>query len=226
MAERERAGGRLLLGAALPAATAIVVVAVAVLLLFLPPYIHAALDAAGAPQVLGVSAEEAHRLSDRTVAELFLGPATFDFAGPDGRRFYGPDEAAHLRDVRLVLFSFLGVAAAGAALQALALARGWRQPATWTAVARGGGALALVLAGAGLAAFLAFDLVFDIFHRLLFPGGNFAFDPATQRLVQLYPLPFWQLTAAALGVLGIGGGTVIWFLARRRARMLAAEARR
>jgi hypothetical protein len=58
-----------------------------------------------------------------------------------------------------------------------------------------------------------------MFHRILFPGGNFSF-PADSLLIQLYPYAFWQLSAGALGVLGIVGGLVVWWLARRRARSL------
>jgi uncharacterized membrane protein len=70
----------------------------------------------------------------------------------------------------------------------------------------------------GVLSAVAFDAAFELFHRLLFPGGNFSFDPASQRLVQLYPFAFWQLTAAALGALLVVGGALAWLVARRRAR--------
>ena len=91
-------------------------------------------------------------------------------------------------------------------------------PAAWRAVARGGGWLAVGLAAVGVLFALTFDLMFELFHRLFFPGGNWAFDPETQRLVQLYPIPFWQVTVGALAVLAIGSGALVWWLARRRAR--------
>jgi len=53
-----------------------------------------------------------------------------------------------------------------------------------------------VLLGAGAAlvggAFLfAFDATFTAAHQLLFPAGTWTFNPATDRLVQLYPETFW-----------------------------------
>jgi integral membrane protein (TIGR01906 family) len=220
-AERRLSGRLALLPAVLPFATAVLLLAAVLLTLFLPAYIHAALDASGAPRILGVTPEQAHALSDRTVHELFFGPATFAFAGPDGRPFYDANEAAHLRDVRVVLFAFLAVAGAALVLALAALAVGWRNAAIWRAIARGGAGLAVVLAFIGVFAIVAFETVFELFHVIFFPGGNWAFDPTTQRLVQLYPLAFWQITAGALGVLAIGGGLLVWLIGRRRSRQLA-----
>jgi integral membrane protein (TIGR01906 family) len=207
----------------LPPATAVAVLGVGLLVLLSPFYIHAALDMAGAPARLGISPTETHAASDRTVGELLFGPATFAFAGPDGRPFYDPAEAAHMRDVRSVLFGFLGLAALGGALFAIGLARGWREPSAWRAVAGGGLALAFVLVVMGAFAWLAFEVAFEFFHVLLFPAGNWAFDPSAQRLVQLYPLAFWQLSAAALGVIGVSGGLALWLIGRRRARALQMD---
>jgi len=76
--------------------------------------------------------------------------------------------------------------------------------------------VALLVAGAFAA--VAFGIAFELFHRVLFPGGNWAFDPAQSNLVRMYPLGFWQLSAAAYGCLAIAGGTVVWLFARRRSR--------
>jgi integral membrane protein (TIGR01906 family) len=219
---RPGALSRLLLAAILPFTTAVGLLGLSLLILLQPLYVHTALDAAGAPEILGVSRAEAHSLSDQTVDELLFGPGTFRFAGTSGEPFYDPAEAAHLRDVRLVLYGFLGLALLGAVFTGGAVARGWRDRLVWRAIGRGGAGLAVGLIGAGLLALVAFDLVFELFHRIFFPGGNWAFDPATQRLVQLYPLAFWQLTAAAIGLLGIIGGLAVWAVARLRARRLEA----
>src|SRR4029079_8271213 len=81
-------------------------------------------------------------------------------------------------------------------------------------ISRGGPWLVVGTLVVGVSAAAAFDQAFELFHEIFFPGGNFTFDPATQRLVQLYPFAFWQYTAAALGVLLIGGGGLTWFVAR------------
>ncbi len=221
---RVGAPSRLLNAVVLPVATVLTLLAAGLLILLLPLYVHAALDAAGAAQRLGVTATEARALSDMTIAELLVGPGTFAFAGPDGAAFYDATEAGHLRDVRLVLYGFLLVAGASAALVGAVLVRRRSDPEAWRALARGAIGLVVAVVAVGIFAALAFDVAFELFHRLLFPGGNWSFDPQRQRLVQLYPLPFWQLTTAAMGILAASAGLLGWAFARRRAAWLEAAA--
>jgi hypothetical protein len=189
------------------------VLCVALLLLLTPVWTHFAIDASGGWQVTGQRAS-AHALSDRLVGELFTGPGTFaDLA---------PDEAAHMRDVRLVLYGFLVLSALSVAFVGIVLVRAPRNPLNWLAVARGGLWLAMVLVALGIFAALAFDTAFTLFHEIFFPGGNWAF-PATSTLIRLYPTDFWELSSAALGVLGVGGGLGVWALGRRRIAQLAAR---
>ena len=201
-------------------ATSVTILAGALIVLLQPFYVHAALDASGSARLLGVSREEAHRLSDQTVRELLAGPATFAFPFHGGAPFYDSSEAAHLRDVRGVLFAFLALGGLSLAGLVVAFARGRRRPWPWRAASLGGGALAASLAGLSVVALLAFEAGFELFHRVLFPGGNWAFDPASQRLAQLYPVAFWQLTSAALALTAISGGLLVWWAAGRRARQL------
>jgi integral membrane protein (TIGR01906 family) len=211
--ERASVGGSALVSAA----TALVILAVALLVLLQPIYIHAALGQAGSASVLGVTPAQAEALSDRTVAELVAGPGTFAFAGPSGAPFYDPSEAAHLRDARLVLWLFLGLSCVALAGLLVVLASPSRRPWAWRAIRRGAAALAVGMTLVGALFLVAFDLAFELFHRIFFPGGNWAFDPATQRLVQLYPIAFWQITAAALGGISIGLAAATWWIARRQA---------
>ena len=63
-----------------------------------------------------------------------------------------------------------------------------------------GGALGLIVGRGGRGvALVAFDWLFETFHSLFFPGGSYDFDPATERLVQLFPFQFWQETAIVVG---------------------------
>lgn len=196
--------------ALLAPATAVVILAFSLLLLMTPIWMHFALAASGATAA-PLTPELAYQLSDRTVAELFLGPGTFaDF---------GLDESAHMRDVRLVLFVFLGVAAMSLVFVAWSIRRAPDNPRTWRAIARGGSGLVAGLILVGAIAAVAFGAAFELFHRILFPGGNWAF-PESSVLILLYPIAFWQLSAAALAVFAIGGGVLVWALARRRARAL------
>jgi hypothetical protein len=124
-------------------------------------------------------------------------------AGPGGPLFT-PDEYAHMADVRTV---FRG--AELAAVLALFVG-GYRI----SRARRRGEALRLVRAGAlvaagivtviGVAAAVAFDPLFLLFHDVFFPQGNFLFDPATSNLLRLYPEWYWQGITAGVGVSFIG----------------------
>lgn len=201
-----------------PLATIVVIVALALLPLLTPVVMHPLLTASLAHDWLGVASAEAHALSDATVRELLWGPGAFALVGPDGAPFYGPDEAAHLRDARLLLWLVLGTAAVAAVGLVLRLAVGRDRVGTWAGIARGGAIAAIGTLVIGLVGLVAFEPLFALFHRVAFPGGNWAFDPASQRLVQLYPFAFWQLAAAGLGVGVVILGTGAWLLGRRLAR--------
>jgi Protein of unknown function (DUF1461) len=186
---------------------------VAFLLLLTPVWTHFAIDASGGWQVTGQRAS-AHALSDRLVGELIAGPGTF--------RDLGADEAAHMRDARTIFYGFVALSAISLAFVGVVLARAPRNPLNWLAVARGGLWLAMILVGLGIFAALAFDTAFTLFHEIFFPGGNWAF-PATSTLIRLYPTAFFELTGAALGVLGVAGGLGVWAIARRRIAQLATR---
>ncbi|MEA2026464.1 MAG: DUF1461 domain-containing protein [Chloroflexota bacterium] len=197
--------------------------ALAVLPLLTPWFIHAALDAAGSADRLGLVAAEAHTLSDRTVEELVLGPGSFEISGPDGEAFYDAAERGHLGDARTLLGIFLmlggiSIAGIGAVLGRRPASRG----ATWRVVSRAGLATAIVVVVVGVISLVAFDSLFTLFHRIFFPAGNWSFDPATQRLVQLYPFNFWQIASAALGALVFLLGLGAWLLGRWAAHRSSA----
>ena len=110
------------------------------------------------------------------------------------------DEYAHMADVRTV---FRGAELTAALALFVALFR-------VTRARRRGDALRLVRAGAltgvgivtaiGAAAVVAFDQLFLLFHDVLFPQGNFLFDPATSNLIRLYPEWYWQGITAGVGL--------------------------
>jgi integral membrane protein (TIGR01906 family) len=185
-----------------------------VLPLLTPWFVHAALDAAGSADRLGMTVAETHDLSDQTVERLVLGGG-FDIAMPGGDALYDADEQAHLGDARLLLGLFL--VGGGMGLVAIAATlRAWpgRRAATWTVVRRAGLTTSIAVVVLGFISLVAFDSLFSLFHQVFFPGGNWAFDSATQRLVQLYPFRFWQIAAAALGTLVFVFGLATWLLGR------------
>lgn len=198
----------------------LIIVMLAVLPLLTPWFVHVALDAAGSAAVLGVAADQAHALSDRSVEELVVGPGDFDLVGPDGTPFYDDAERGHLQDARTLLWLLL--IAGGLAIMLIGAiysrAAPSARPAVWRTISRAGLVTAGTVVVLGSLSLVAFGAVFSVFHQIFFPAGNFSFDPATQRLVQLYPFRFWQITAAVFAVLlfllAVGG----WWLGRRGAR--------
>jgi hypothetical protein len=193
----------------LAAATAVTILAIALLVLLTPLWTGTALRLSSGDAAL--PAGQAQEITNETVVELFVGPGTF--------RHFSADEAAHMRDVRVVLLGFLAIAALAAVFLIVRLRTA--DAADWGAVALGGAGLAITVIALGLVGLVAFNLAFELFHRILFPGGNWAFSDDSL-LIRLYPLAFWQLSSAALGFLAILGGMATWWLARRRAARLAA----
>src|SRR5687767_14904395 len=94
-----------------------------------PPWMHLALDLSGGALGLGTP-QQAYQVSDQTVAELFAGPGTFSS--------FAADEAAHMRDVRVVLWGFLALVMASLAAITWRLSRNSRSVQTWRAISRGG----------------------------------------------------------------------------------------
>ncbi len=93
----------------------------------------------------------------------------------------------------------------------------------WTVVRQAGLASAIAVVVLGFISLVAFDSLFTLFHQVFFPGGNWAFDPSSQRLVQLYPFRFWQIAAAALGSLVFILGLATWLLGRWMSARAAPE---
>jgi integral membrane protein (TIGR01906 family) len=139
--------------------------------------------------------------------------------GPIGEGVLSEADRSHMRDVRRVFTLFWALVAASAVWLVIAARRTRRdavaRAGAWRAVGRGATVLAIVIAVAGAFALVAFDAAFELFHRLLF-SGNYTFDPATDRLVQLFPEQFWSEIAIAVGVVVIVVSLVVAWLARRR----------
>ena len=201
-----------------PLATIVVLVALALLPLLTPSPCTPCSTPPAPTSGWGRSRRSRTALSDATVRELVLGPGTFAITAPEGGPFYGPDEAAHLRDARLLLWLVLGAGAIAAAGLALRLVSSTDRAATWRGIARGGAIVALGTVAIGVVGWFAFEPLFELFHRIAFPGGNWAFDPRSQRLVQLYPFAFWELAAAGLGLGMVLLGGIAWVVGRRAGR--------
>ena len=194
--------------------TLLALIALTLGLFLLPPVVHLLLDLANASESLNVAAPVAHSLSDALVRDLLVGGA-FDVP-LSGEPLLSASERSHLVDVG-VLFRILMIA--GAVSMAI-LAALFIRKRRWFYQALHDGALLLGTGAAlvGGAFALAFDATFTFAHELLFPAGNWTFNPATDRLVQLYPMNFWLLAAISFCVVLVGAAALGLSLARGRRR--------
>ena len=198
-------------------ATALTILALTVPLFLNPVWVGFEQGRAQAAAWTGFSDSDLKRSTDSILADLVFGPPDFDVE-IGGAPVLEERERAHMRDVRGVFIGFFDVAVIGAVgAVAIAIARRRKDgAAAWRLVRAGAVGLVATLLVAGVVAFVAFDTLFEVFHRLLFAGGSYTFDPRTDRLVQLFPFQFWQETAIAVGAVAIVGALIVAGIAQRR----------
>jgi integral membrane protein (TIGR01906 family) len=213
-AHARRIAGAWLIGAA----TALVLLGGSIAPFLLPPVVRFEQDRTNVAALTGFDAAELDEVTGALLSDLVLWRGSFDVA-VGGAPVLGPAERSHMQDVRGVFGGFWVAVAAGLVVLLVA-ARRSKSPAeraaAWRAVRRGAAVLAVVVTVAGVAAVVAFDAAFELFHRLLFQG-NYTFDPSTDRLVQLFPETFWSEIAVAVGVVIVGAALATAWLAGRRA---------
>jgi integral membrane protein (TIGR01906 family) len=173
----------------------------------------------------GFSEPELRAATDAILADLVLGPPDFDVEVA-GQPVLNERERGHMRDVRGVFIGFLGLALvlAAAAVVTAARRRGADRARTWRAVRGGAVALIVALAVGGVVSVVAFDTLFEVFHQVFFAGGSYTFDPATERLVQLFPFQFWQETAIVVGAVCVALAAVVAVIAHTRAASAVTSA--
>jgi integral membrane protein (TIGR01906 family) len=199
-------------------ATALVIVAVVLPLFLNPVWVSFEQGRAQATAWTGFTESELRGVTDAMLADLVFGPPDFDVAIA-GAPVLNERERGHMRDVRGVFIGFFAVAAVAAAavLAIAARRRGTDRARTWGAVRGGAIALIAALVVGGVVSFIAFDALFETFHSIFFPGGSYTFDPATERLVQLFPFQFWQETALLVGAVCIVVAVLVALVASERA---------
>ena len=111
-----------------------------------------------------------------------------------------------MADVRTV-FRGLWVLAAISVVILVAASRRSDRAGTWRAVRGGAIGLTIGVVVVGVVGLVAFDRLFELFHEVFFPAGSYLFDPATDRLVQLFPFQFWDETAMVVGIVDHRGIT-------------------
>jgi integral membrane protein (TIGR01906 family) len=213
----ERLGTRLA-NLVIALATGVGIVALVLPLFLNPMWVAFGQGRAEASAWTGFSEPDLRAATDAILADLVIGPPDFDVEVA-GEPVLNERERSHMRDVRGVFIAFfalaLGLVTAAAVITARR--RSTRAGETWRAIHGGALGLIVVFVFAGGAAVLAFDVLFEVFHRLVFAGGSYTFDPATERLVQLFPFAFWQETAMAVGAVSIVVAAVVAVVAHRRA---------
>lgn len=206
-------------------ATALAILAVTIPFFLNPAWVGFEQGRAQATAWTGFSEADLTTATNAILSDLIVGPPDFDVS-VDGASVLNDRERSHMRDVRGVFMGFFAIAivASVSALVIAARRRGEERALTWRAVQ--GGALGLIasLIVGGVIAFFAFDALFETFHRIFFSSGSYAFDPTTDRLVQLFPFQFWNETAIAVGVVSIVIALVVALLVARRLDRAADDA--
>jgi integral membrane protein (TIGR01906 family) len=207
------------------AAAAVVILGASIAPFLAPPVVRFEQDRTGVGGLTGYTPAELDGVTGALLGDLVFWRGDFDVA-VDRAPVLGDTERAHMRDVRTVFTAFWVVVLVGAVglLVAFRRSRGSldARADTWRSVGRGARILAVAIAVAGALVLVAFDAVFEVFHRLFFSAGSYTFDPATAKLVQLFPEAFWSEIAVAVGVVVLGAAILTAFLAARRAASLAA----
>jgi integral membrane protein (TIGR01906 family) len=118
--------------------------------------------------------------------------------GPDP--IFSNDESAHMTDVRAVFRGAEFAAALALFVVVYRVARARRRGDALRLVRAGAVTAAGIVTVIGIAAAVAFDPLFLLFHEAFFPQGNFLFDPATSNLIRLYPEWYWQGITTGVGL--------------------------
>ena len=195
-------------------ATAIVIVAIAILPFLSSPFVAFEQGRAQAAAWTGFTTDQLRTVTDAIVADLVWGG---DFSvAIDGTPVLDAREQAHMVDVRTV-FRGLWIMALASVVVLVAASRRRDRARTWRAVRAGALGLTVGTVVLGVVGLVAFDQLFSVFHEIFFPAGSYLFDPTTDRLVQLFPFQFWDETAMLVGAVIIAIALGVAFVAGRRA---------
>ena len=200
-------------------ATAIVIVAVTIIPFLSPQWVAFDQGRAQAAAWTGFSEDELRVATDAILVDLVFGG---DFTVQvNGQPVLNDREREHMADVRTV-FRGLWILAVVSVVILVAASRRADRRATWRAVRGGAIGLSVGIVIVGIVGFFAFDQLFEFFHEVFFPPGSYLFDPATDRLVQLFPFAFWDETAMVVGVAILAVCAIVAVVAGRRAARYSA----
>ena len=118
---------------------------------------------------------------------------------PEGLGTFSGGEYEHMADVRNVFRGAELVAILALGIVGFRTRRAQSEGRALRLVRDGALAATALVAAIGVAAVLAFDQLFLLFHEIFFPQGNFLFAPDSN-LIRLYPEWYWQGITAGVGL--------------------------
>ncbi len=170
---------------------------------------EAAVRRYGAVEATGLPLEELDRASQEIIAYFENdAPVLRILVTVDGNEtsLFGPRETQHMADVKRLMRAVFRAneAALAFVLSYVALRYLWAREAplrrlAWEVLLSGALAAAVVV-GIGAAVLAGFDAAWTAFHEIVFPNDLWRLDPARDRLIQMFPEPFWQDVALAVGL--------------------------
>lgn len=209
-------------------ATAFVILGGSIAPFLAPPVIHFEQSRTAVYGTIGATWAEIDAVTTSIVGDLVFWTGDFDVRGfgpgrPGPEPVLNDAERGHMRDVRNVFTGFWIVVLASIAVVAAGFRRARSggteaRAAAWRSVRNGARTLAVLIAVAGAFALVAFDAAFEVFHRLFFSAGSYTFDPAQDRLVQLFPWAFWSEISIAVGAVVLVAAVATAIFAGRRAK--------
>lgn len=203
------------------AATAIVIVAVAIAPFVNPLWVSFEQGRARADLWTGYPPAQLRATTDAILSDLVFGPPDFDVT-VEGQPVLNARERSHMADVRKVFGGLAIAAVVSAVILIVAYARRGG-PRFWRPVRAGAAGLGAGILVVGLVGAVAFDAAFEVFHRAFFAAGTYGFDPRTDRLVQIFPEQFWFDTGLTVGAVILILCLAVWRAGTIRSTEGAAE---
>jgi integral membrane protein (TIGR01906 family) len=128
---------------------------------------------------------------------------------------YSQREILHMRDVRNLMqltfrlqeIAFVYIVAYIVVVFLWSRERSLRELASQSMIA--GAATVALLGAAAIGVLFGFDTLFEEFHLLSFSNDFWRLDPATDRLIQMFPQGFWFDVTLAVGVLTVMEGGLV-----------------
>ncbi|MGE3855782.1 MAG: TIGR01906 family membrane protein [Dehalococcoidia bacterium] len=206
---------------------------------------HYGFSAYNVPAVTGLDRAQLDRAAREIVAYFTSGDpdSLLDIrvvtTSGESQPLYNEREVIHMRDVKQLFQFFFRVHEFAFAYMAIYVAAVylWSREQSLRRLARqavtAGVVTAVTLGLAAMAMLVGFDELFTGFHIISFSNDFWQLDPATDRLVQMFPMGFWfdvsigagVLTVVEGGLVALAGYAYLEWSERRAERRRRARAR-